>query len=205
MEIEKQRGISVTSSVMAFPYKNHEINLIDTPGHQDFSEDTYRTLTAVDSSLMLIDAASGVEAQTVKLFKVCQLQKTPTMAFINKLDRPGKDPFDLLKEIEDVLGLGTYPVNWPIGIGDDFRGVYDRFQEELILFDKDQSRSTKLDSLKMKLDDPRLEEKVGQELADKLREDIELLDIAGDKFELDLYNQAKVAPVFLEVLLIVLG
>jgi peptide chain release factor 3 len=196
MEIEKQRGISVTSSVMAFSYKDHEINLIDTPGHQDFSEDTYRTLTAVDSSLMLIDAANGVEAQTVKLFKVCQLQQTPTMAFINKLDRPGKDPFDLLKEIEDVLGLGTYPINWPIGMGDEFRGVYDRFNQELIIFANNQNRATKPESYKLALDDPQLEEKLGLELTEKLREDIELLDIAGDKFDFNSYNQAKVAPVF---------
>ena len=157
MELEKQRGISVTSSVMAFPYKKHVINLIDTPGHQDFSEDTYRTLTAVDSAVMLLDAASGVEEQTLKLFKVCRMQKTPLMAFINKMDRPGKDPFDLLKEIEDVLGIATYPINWPVGMGEDFQGVYDRIKKGLLIYRKNIDRSQKASFLSLSLEDPKLE------------------------------------------------
>ena len=137
MELEKQRGISVTSSVMNFPYKEHQMNLIDTPGHQDFSEDTYRTLTAVDSALMLIDAASGVETQTKKLFEVCALRKTPIITFVNKLDREGRDPFELMEEIETVLGIRVSPITWPIGMGDRFRGVYHRIKNQLLIYDKD--------------------------------------------------------------------
>ncbi len=196
MELEKQRGISVTSSVMAFPYKKHVINLIDTPGHQDFSEDTYRTLTAVDSAVMLLDAASGVEEQTLKLFKVCRMQKTPLMAFINKMDRPGKDPFDLLKEIEDVLGIATYPINWPVGMGEDFQGVYDRIKKGLLIYRKNIDRSQKASFLSLSLEDPKLVDIIGDELTCKLREDIELIEIAGDSFDMQDYLAGKLAPVF---------
>jgi peptide chain release factor 3 len=196
MEIEKKRGISVTSSVLKFPYKDKEVNLIDTPGHQDFSEDTYRTLTAVDSALMLIDAANGVEAQTKKLFAVCALQKTPVMTFINKMDREGRDPFELLDEIETVLGIATYPVTWPIGMGDRFRGVYHREKKSLLLFDKDPDRSASIEPIEIDINDPKLDEEVGSELAEQFREEIELLEGAGDGFDKEKYLGGELAPVF---------
>lgn len=196
MELEKQRGISVTSSVMSFPYGDCAINLIDTPGHQDFSEDTYRTLTAVDSALMLIDASNGVETQTKKLFEVCALRKTPVMSFINKMDRPGRDPFSLLEEIERVLGIATYPITWPIGIGMDFRGVYDRQRKEFLLYDNsgDRSRQAQLEGIS--LDSPLVDEKLGAEHAATLREEISLLDGAGESFDHQAYLDGKLAPVF---------
>lgn len=196
MELEKQRGISVTSSVMKFPYKNHEINLIDTPGHQDFSEDTYRTLTAVDSALMLIDCANGVESQTKKLFHICSLQKTPIMTFINKMDRDGRDPFELMEEIEQVLGIATYPVTWPIGQGDLFQGVYHRALGELHLYDKKADRSQIVPLKGVSLDDPELAKIIGEEAATDLLTEIELLDGAGDHFEKDKYLKGELAPVF---------
>ena len=136
MELEKQRGISITSTVLQFEYERSVINLLDTPGHQDFSEDTYRTLAAADNAVMLEDAAKGLEPQTRKLFEVCKMRKIPIFTFINKMDRPGRDPFSLLDEIESELGLNTLPINWPIGSGEEFRGVIDRFSREVILFDK---------------------------------------------------------------------
>ena len=196
MELEKQRGISVTSSVMNFPYKDHEINLIDTPGHEDFSEDTYRTLTAVDSALMLIDCANGVEAQTIKLFKVCKLRNTPIMTFINKMDRDGHDPFELLEEIENVLGIATYPVTWPIGRGGLFRGVYHRIKKELILYEQGSDRSQRVPLSGFSLDSQELEKQVGAELAEELRTELELLDGAGDEFQIEDYLAGKIAPVF---------
>lgn len=196
MEIEKKRGISVTSSVLKFPYRDHEVNLIDTPGHQDFSEDTYRTLTAVDSALMLIDAANGVESQTKKLFEVCALQKTPITTFINKMDREGRDPFELLDEIESVLGIATYPVTWPIGMGDRFRGVYHREKKTLLLFDKDPDRAQSVEPLELDISDKLLDETVGEELATQFREEIELLEGAGEGFDLQAYLEGKLAPVF---------
>jgi len=132
MEVEKERGISITTSVMQFTYAGHHVNLLDTPGHNDFSEDTYRTLAAADSAVMLIDAAKGVEPQTVKLFKVCRLRKIPIVTFVNKLDRAGQDPFDLMDEVEKVLGIPCSPVSWPIGSGTDFQGVYDRWNKQLL-------------------------------------------------------------------------
>ena len=136
MELEKQRGISITSTVLQFEYERSVINLLDTPGHQDFSEDTYRTLAAADNAVMLEDAAKGLEPQTRKLFEVCKMRKIPIFTFINKMDRPGREPFSLLDEIESELGLNTLPINWPIGSGEEFRGVIDRFSREVILFDK---------------------------------------------------------------------
>lgn len=196
MEIEKKRGISVTSSVLKFPYKGREVNLIDTPGHQDFSEDTYRTLTAVDSALMLIDAANGVESQTKKLFRVCALQKTPVMTFINKMDREGRDPFELLDEIENVLGINTYPVTWPIGMGQRFRGVYHREKKTLLLFDKNLDNAGVKDPVEIDLSDTKLESEVGQELASQFREEIELLEGAGEGFDIQRYLNGELAPVF---------
>jgi peptide chain release factor 3 len=196
LEIEKQRGISVTSSVMKFPYEGFEINLIDTPGHQDFSEDTYRTLTAVDSALMLIDAANGVEAQTIKLFEVCRMRATPILSFINKMDRDGKDAFSLLDEIEKVLGIKTYPMTWPIGQGADFRGVYDRKKHELLLFEQgaDKARPVPLEGFK--LDSPKVREILGDTLTDELLANVELLEAAGDEFSHAEFLQGKIAPVF---------
>lgn len=200
MELEKQRGISVTSSVLQFPYAGHSINLIDTPGHQDFSEDTYRTLTAVDSALMLMDAGSGVEAQTKKLFEVCSQQKIPIIAFINKMDRDGKDSFDLLDEIEKVLGITCFPMSWPIGQGAEFRGVYDRMHSKLLLFDKDADRHRPVPLKDLSLDHPDtielLIKEVGEELTNKLVSEIELLEVAGNKFDHQQYLDGKIAPVF---------
>ncbi len=196
MELEKQRGISVTSSVMSFPYKGCAINLIDTPGHQDFSEDTYRTLTAVDSALMLIDAANGVETQTKKLFEVCALRKTPVMAFINKMDRPGRDPFSLLEEIEKVLGISTYPMTWPIGMGDEFRGVYDRQTKEFLIYERGADRSRRVELQGLSLSSPLVEKELGAEHAKILREEIELLDMAGESFDHEAYRLGLLAPVF---------
>lgn len=196
MEIEKARGISVTSSVMKFPYNNHEINLIDTPGHQDFSEDTYRTLTAVDSALMLIDAANGVETQTKKLFEVCAMRKTPVLAFINKMDREGRDPFSLMDEIEKVLGIACYPMTWPIGIGSTFRGVYHRVTNQLLIFEKDSDRARPVALKGFSLDSPEVDAELGKEMADTLRGEIELLQGAGGEFSRDDYLAGKVAPLF---------
>jgi peptide chain release factor 3 len=196
MEIEKQRGISVTSSVMKFPYGGHEINLIDTPGHQDFSEDTYRTLTAVDSALMLIDAANGVEAQTKKLFEVCALRKTPVLAFVNKMDREGRDPFSLMDEIEKVLGIRCFPVTWPIGIGPTFRGVYHRMANQLLIFEKDADRARPVALKGLSVDSPEVVQELGEEQAQALRDEIELLSAAGDEFDREAYLKGQLAPLF---------
>lgn len=196
MEIEKQRGISVTSSVMNFPYGGHEINLIDTPGHQDFSEDTYRTLTAVDSALMLIDAANGVEAQTKKLFEVCAQRKTPVLAFVNKMDREGRDPFDLMDEIEKVLGIACFPVTWPIGMGPSFRGVYHRMRNQLLIFEKDADRARPVPLKGLSLDSPEVALELGEEMARNLMQEIELLTGAGDEFDRQAYLDGRLAPLF---------
>jgi peptide chain release factor 3 len=200
MELEKQRGISVTSSVMNFPYGGCEINLIDTPGHQDFSEDTYRTLTAVDSALMLIDAANGVESQTKKLFEVCALQKTPTMAFVNKMDRFGRDPFSLIDEIEKVLGIKTFAINWPLGMGPDFRGVYDRVEKCVYVFEKNEptaAQSTMTGMRKIEnMESTELHNLIGKEMATQISDELELLQAAGDHFEVDEYLAGNLAPVF---------
>ena len=195
MEIEKQRGISVTSSVMQFQYKNYCINILDTPGHQDFSEDTYRTLMAADSAVMVIDASKGVENQTRKLFKVCAMRNIPIFTFINKMDRESRNPFDLLEEIENELGIPTYPVNWPISSGKDFRGVYDRHKKHIISFaatgGAHQVAATEVD-----LSDPSLEELIGSNNREQILEDIELLDGASEEFDLDAVHRGKLSPVF---------
>ena len=196
MELEKQRGISVTSSVMNFPYHDHEMNLIDTPGHQDFSEDTYRTLTAVDSCLMILDAASGVEEQTKKLFEICKLRRTPVMAFINKLDREGRDPFDLMEEIESVLGIHAVPVTWPIGMGSRFRGVYHRLEKRLLLYEQGGERSRPLNFKGSELSFEALKDVLQDDEAETLMTEIELLDGAGDKLERDRYLAGELAPVY---------
>ena len=184
MELEKQRGISVTSSVMQFPYRECMINLLDTPGHEDFSEDTYRTLTAVNSAVMVIDSVNGVEAQTIKLLNVCRMRDTPILTFINKLDREGKEPIDLLDEIESVLGIQCAPMTWPIGMGKRFRGVYHLYDDAIAFFDPQAEKGTA--EIIQGLDNPRLDELIGSQ-ADELRTDIELVRGASHAFDAEAY------------------
>ncbi|MBU4263438.1 MAG: peptide chain release factor 3 [Proteobacteria bacterium] len=195
MAIEQERGISVTSSVMKFNYRDYEINLLDTPGHQDFSEDTYRVLTAVDSALMVIDNAKGVESQTEKLMEVCRMRNTPVITFINKLDREGMDPLDILAEIEDKLQIECTPLSWPIGMGKTFKGVYNMYRSELQLFTPSQGTRPD-DTIVIKgINDPLLDKLLGRQ-ADELREDIELLEGAANPFEHEEYLKAGQSPVF---------
>ena len=196
MEIERQRGISVATSVMGFEYREKKINILDTPGHQDFAEDTYRTLTAVDSVIVVIDVAKGVEAQTEKLVEVCRMRDTPVIVFINKLDREGKDAYDLLDEIEQKLGLTVCPLSWPIGMGQDFKGVYNIWEKNLQLYTEQKkqkiARSIKIDSL----EDPTLDKSVGESYANDLREDIELVNGVYPEFDRQIYLEGKLSPVF---------
>ncbi|AUN12315.1 peptide chain release factor 3 [Clostridium botulinum] len=196
MEIEKQRGISVTSSVMQFNYEGYCINILDTPGHQDFSEDTYRTLMAADSAVMVIDAAKGVEEQTKKLFHVCSLRGIPIFTFVNKMDRESKDPFELMEDIESVLGIKSYPINWPIGSGKGFKGVYDRNKKIIQAFNGGNHGQTAVESLSGDIDDDVFKDLIGEDLHEKLKEDIELLDIAGDDFDLENVRVGELTPVF---------
>jgi len=196
MEIEKKRGISVTSSVLQFNYDDYCINILDTPGHEDFSEDTYRTLVAADSAVMVIDCAKGVEAQTKKLFRVCKLRNIPIFTFINKLDRQGQDPFALLEDLENALGIRGCPINWPIGMGKDFRGVYNRNKREVQLFGDGNHGQQKTDDLLVSIDDPTLEGLIGNDLYLQLLDDIELLDEAGDAFDLHKILIGDLTPVF---------
>ena len=195
MEIEKQRGISVTSSVMQFQYEGYCINILDTPGHQDFSEDTYRTLMAADSAVMVIDAAKGVEAQTRKLFKVCAMRDIPIFTFINKMDREARDSFELLEELEKELGIETYPVNWPIGCGKDFKGVYDRGSKKIIHFTCNGGAKAAT-ATEVELGDPNLDDLIGAALHQQLSDEIELLDGAAAEFDLDRVRHGKLSPVF---------
>ncbi|WP_028401405.1 peptide chain release factor 3 [Ectobacillus panaciterrae] len=194
MEIEKQRGISVTSSVMQFSYKDHHINIVDTPGHQDFSEDTYRTLTAVDSAVMVIDGTKGIEAQTLKLFKVCRMRGIPILTFINKLDREGKDPLALLEEIEDVLGIESYPVTWPIGMGKRFQGTYDRFQKKIEVYRGNE------ESLFIDFDgedtNGQVSEHIDPSVLPSLTEELALLNEAGNDFSMEKVKNGTLTPVF---------
>ncbi len=194
MEIEKQRGISVATSVMGFEYRNHKINILDTPGHQDFAEDTFRTLTAVDSVIIVVDSAKGVEAQTRKLMQVCTMRKTPVMIFINKMDREGKNPFDLLDELEAELGISVRPLSWPINMGMKFKGVYNIYQEQLNLYTPNKQKVS--ETVAVDLDSAQLDEMVGEEDAEQLRSDLELIDGVYDKFDVKNYLAADVAPVF---------
>ena len=194
MEIEKQRGISVTSSVMQFQYEGFCINILDTPGHQDFSEDTYRTLMAADSAVMVIDGAKGVEPQTRKLFRVCAIRHIPIFTFINKMDRETKDPLELCEEVERELGIDTYAVNWPIGSGKEFQGVYDR-EKQRILFFQAEERGKKVGSAEVALDDPALEDMIGAQKAAALREEVELLG-AGREFDMEAVRNGTLSPVF---------
>ena len=196
MEIEKERGISVTSSVLQFNYDGYCINILDTPGHQDFSEDTYRTLMAADSAVMVIDASKGVEAQTIKLFKVCLLRNIPIFTFINKMDREARDPFELMDEIETVLGIRTCPVNWPIGCGKNFKGVYDRQTKHITTFTAAMNGQKEVDSTEVELGDPKVNWLVGEDYHSRLIEDIELLDGASDELDMDLVSQGKLSPAF---------
>jgi peptide chain release factor 3 len=194
MEIEKQRGISVTSSVMQFQHDGFCINILDTPGHQDFSEDTYRTLMAADSAVMVIDGAKGVEAQTRKLFKVCALRRIPIFTFINKMDRETKDPLDLCEEVERELGIDTYPVNWPIGCGKEFQGVYDR-EKRRILFFSGEGHAKKAAATEVDLDDPAVAGMIGEKRWHRLQEEVELLG-AGREFDLEAVRGGMLSPVF---------
>ncbi len=189
MEIERQRGISVATSVMGFEYKGHKINILDTPGHEDFAEDTYRTLTAVDSVIIVIDGAKGVESQTRKLMEVCRMRSTPVMVFINKLDRPCKEPFDLFDEVEQELRIRVRPLAFPIGSGNDFQGVYNLYESQLSLFQGDNR-------VDITLSDSALDERLGAKAAGQLREDVEMVEGVYDRFDREAYLAGELAPVF---------
>ena len=196
MEIEKERGISVTSSVLQFNYGGYCINILDTPGHQDFSEDTYRTLMAADSAVMVIDASKGVEAQTRKLFKVCVMRHIPIFTFINKMDREARDTFELLDDIEKELGIAACPVNWPIGSGKAFKGVYDRAKKEVELF-SDTKKGTAMGEVQMvPIDAPETEKLIGADAKKILADEIELLDGASAEFDQELVDKGQLSPVF---------
>jgi len=196
MEIEKQRGISVTSSVLQFNYDNHCVNILDTPGHQDFSEDTYRTLMAADSAVMVVDSSKGVESQTKKLFKVCKMRGIPIFTFINKMDRQGQDPFELLEDIENSLGIRSYPMNWPIGSDKHFKGVYNRQKLQFELFNDSNHGQNIAKTETGNLSDTKFSELLGPQLHQKLLDDLELLDHAGDSFDLDKILSGELTPVF---------
>ncbi len=195
MEIEKQRGISVATSVMGFEYNGHKINILDTPGHQDFAEDTFRTLTAVDSVIIVIDSAKGVEAQTRKLMEVCRMRKTPVIVFMNKLDREGRDTFDLLDEVEAELQINVRPLSWPIDMGQRFKGVYNIYEQGLNLFTPDKQRITESVAIS-DIHSPELERHISPEQAEKLRADLELVDGVYPEFDREAYLRGELAPVF---------
>jgi peptide chain release factor 3 len=196
MEIEKQRGISVTSSVMQFEFGGHCVNILDTPGHQDFSEDTYRTLVAADSAVMLLDAARGVEEQTIKLFKVCSMRGIPIFTFVNKMDRAAKDPFTLMEELENVLGIRAVPITWPIGVDGDFQGVYHRHTRDIEVFSGGNHGATQAEAHFMPLDGDACKERLDEHYLQRLRDEIELLDVAGDTFDLTQIRNGKLTPLF---------
>lgn len=196
MEIEKQRGISVTSSVLQFDYNGFCINILDTPGHQDFSEDTYRTLMAADSAVMVIDCSKGVEDQTKKLFHVCKMRGIPIFTFINKLDRAGKDPFELLEDIEQVLGIRSYPMNWPIGSDRNFKGVFNRHKKQIELFNDGNHGQTVAKAIIGDISDEKFRSLLGEELHTRLIDDINLLDMAGDTYDLNQILNGELTPVF---------
>lgn len=195
MEMEKERGISVTTSVMQFPYKEATVNLLDTPGHADFSEDTYRTLTAVDSALMMIDGGKGVEERTVKLMDVCRLRDTPILTFVNKMDRDIRQPVDLLDEVEEVLKIQCAPITWPVGMGRQFKGVYHLYQDCFYLYTSGQGHKISADNIIQGLHNPELDKVIG-EYAGELREDLELVRGASHEFELEAFLKGQLSPVF---------
>ncbi len=194
MEIEKQRGISVATSVMGFEYNGYKVNILDTPGHQDFAEDTYRTLTAVDSVIIVIDAAKGVEAQTRKLMEVCRMRHTPVIVFVNKMDRPSRDPFEILDEIEEELKIEVRPLSWPIGNGPDFKGVYNLFDKSLYLFTP--NKQTLEEGIDVDINDVRLADEIGERSATTIREELELVEGVYPEFDKNPYLEGKLAPVF---------
>jgi peptide chain release factor 3 len=196
MEMEKERGISVTSSVMQFPYDNHVINLLDTPGHEDFSEDTYRTLTAVDSALMVIDVAKGVEQRTIKLMEVCRLRDTPILTFINKLDREGKEPIELLDEVESVLNIECSPITWPIGMGKGFKGVYHLLEDKVYLFESGKNASIGNNTIIEGINNTQLDDVLGEQIANEARDEVELIAGTTNPFNLNDFLKGKQTPVF---------
>lgn len=196
MELEKQRGISITSTVLQFNYHACTINLLDTPGHQDFSEDTYRTLAAADNAVMLEDAAKGLEPQTRKLFEVCRMRNIPIFTFFNKMDRPGREPLELLDEIEQELGLQTYAVNWPIGSGDRFRGVFDRRKQQVHLFERSTHGKRQAKDTTLEWGDPQLADLIEPDLLQQLRDELELLEGVGTEFDLEAIHAGQLTPVF---------
>lgn len=197
MAMEQERGISITSSAMQFTYKDVVINILDTPGHQDFSEDTYRTLTAADCAIMVIDAAKGIEKQTRKLFEVCKLRKIPVLTFINKMDMPGRDPLDLMNEVENILEIHSSAINWPIGTGRDFIGVYDRRAQECLLFSKTSvGGAKKADITHLPLNSPDIEKLIGKERQTTLQQELELLEMAGNPFDKEAFLAGDLTPVF---------
>ena len=196
MELEKQRGISVTTSVMQFVYHDHVINLLDTPGHADFTEDTYRTLTAVDSALMIIDAAKGVEPRTIKLMEVCRMRQTPIMTFMNKMDRETREPLELLDEIERILKIRCIPITWPVGCGKLFKGIYHLIDDKIIIYDATQKKDIGHIQTIQGIHSPEFEKLIGAEDAKKFRDEIELLQGANDAFDVALFLQGKITPVF---------
>ena len=198
MGMEQERGISITASAMQFPYKEAVINLLDTPGHQDFCEDTYRTLTAADSAIMVIDAAKGVETQTRKLFEVCRLRKIPVLTLINKMDLPGRAPLDLMAEVEEVLGIHASPINWPVGSGQQFVGVVDRETRQVSLFKKMAAGgAAKASRTEISLDSAEAKSLIDGELLTQVNQDLELLEIAGNPFSAEYFLRGEVTPVFL--------
>ena len=194
MDIEKQRGISVSTSVMEFDYEGYKVNILDTPGHQDFAEDTYRTLTAVDSAIIVVDSAKGVETQTRKLMEVCRMRSTPVIIFINKMDREGRDPFDLLDELEEELQIKVRPLSWPINQGERFKGVFNIYENQLQLFTPDKQRVT--EKVEVNVNSDELNEHIGERDAQKLRDDLELVDGVYPEFDVETYRAGHVAPVF---------
>src|SRR6195952_1605734 len=196
MEIEKQRGISVATSVMTFEYRNVLINLLDTPGHKDFAEDTFRTLTAVDSVILVVDSVNGVEEQTRRLMEVCRMRDTPVIVFINKMDRDGKNRFDLLEEIEKELSISLHPMTWPINSGKEFKGVYDLHNKSLLLFSANTKANEEDSNIINDLSDAVLNEKIGERDAQTLREDVELIDGVYGQLNAADYLSGKIAPVF---------
>jgi peptide chain release factor 3 len=196
MAMERERGISISTSVLQFTYRDRHMNLLDTPGHNDFSEDTYRTLAAADCAVMLVDSGKGVEAQTIKLFEVCRMRRIPIVTFINKMDRDGHDPIDLMDEIERILGIPCSPINWPIGAGKRFQGVFDRQRRELMKFVEASYGAKKAESSIVSLDDPAFIETVGEAAHQQLLNELELLDVAGNAFDLGRFRKGEITPVF---------
>ena len=196
MEMEKERGISISTSVLQFEYRGRRVNLLDTPGHNDFSEDTYRTLTAADAAVMLIDSVKGVEPQTIKLFQVCRMRKIPIVTFINKMDRDGREPLDLLDEVERVLGIPCSPVNWPVGTGSLFQGVYDRWERQLLRFERVQGGAERAPMEITSIDDPALRSALGETAWHRFSDELALLDTAGNAFSHEAFSKGEVTPVF---------